>query len=278
MTKTFRGLLNKSNANFRYLGPLREEPKFAYINKYIEDPKDVGIKGENTAAVLSIGGYIPVKYIPSACFKSPEIKIETIETRLIKAVDDWIKYIGVAYSVKSKNQGKQGYDLKIRMKENGPKFDLTNVGVGVSQVLPIVVMCLLAPDDAIIIIEQPELHLHPSVQTRLADFFLSIALTNKQCIIETHSEYIIDRIRFRIASSPITNDGNRNKSIQNITKLYFVEKLNDTTKFRPIEINEFAVMSDYPDGFFDESQKVTRDILSAVSKRRNITRGKKNDE
>ncbi|AEF86889.1 conserved hypothetical protein [Treponema primitia ZAS-2] len=263
--------------NFRYLGPLREGPNFSYLNKYIEDPYDVGIKGENTAAVLSIGRYIPVKYIPSACFTGPEIKIETTEVRLIEAVDDWIKYIGVAHSVESQDQGKQGYELKIKMKENGPVCDLTNVGVGVSQVLPIVVMFLLAPGDATIIVEQPELHLHPSVQTRLADFFLSIALANKQCIIETHSEYIIDRIRFRIASSPIVHDDSRNKSIQDITKLYFVEKPNTITKFRPIEINEFAVMSDYPEGFFDESQKVARDILSAVSRKRNSSRDR-NDE
>src|SRR5580698_5246676 len=93
--------------------------------------------------------------------------------------------------------GKLGHELKVTTHGVERPHDLTNVGVGVSQVLPIVVMCLLAPVDSTMILEQPELHLHPAVQARLADFFLSIAKAGKQCIVETHSEYLINRLRLR---------------------------------------------------------------------------------
>lgn len=105
--------------------------------------------------------------------------------------------------------------------------DLTHVGVGVSQVLPILVMCLLAEPDTTLIFEQPELHLHPKVQTLLGDFFLSMSPLGKQCVLETHSEYLINRLRFRAAAS-------NSYVIANRIKMYFVEKYGDSSSFRPV--------------------------------------------
>jgi predicted ATPase len=108
-------------------------------------------------------------------------------------------------------------------------------------------MCLLADADSTLVFEQPELHLHPKVQTLLGDFFLSMALCNKQCIVETHSEYLIDRLRFRIASAekePLTDNA----------KIYFVEKPGPNSTFREVKINEYGAIVDWPDGFFDQSQ------------------------
>ena len=114
---------------------------------------------------------------------------------------DWLQYLDVAKSVESRDQGKLGHELKVALSDSDSTHDLTHVGVGVSQVLPILVMGLLADTDTTLVFEQPELHLHPKVQTLLGDFFLSMALCNKQCIVETHSEYFIDRLRFRIAAA-----------------------------------------------------------------------------
>ncbi|GHV27545.1 hypothetical protein AGMMS4952_09400 [Spirochaetia bacterium] len=93
------------------------------------------------------------------------------------------------------------------------------------------VMCLIADKDTTFLFEQPELHLHPRVQSRLGEFFLSMALLNKQCIIETHSEYLIDKIRYRI----VEEQGDKT-TIHDSVKLYFAEKdkKDGYTKFNEI--------------------------------------------
>jgi predicted ATPase len=137
--------------------------------------------------------------------------------KLQNAVVDWLSYMGVVEGVFTGDRGKIGHELQVRTPGIEKFHDLTNVGVGVSQVLPIVLMCLLAPAGSLLIFEQPELHLHPKVQTRLADFFISIALAGKQCLLETHSEYLVHRLRRRIAEAP-------GEQLTTLSKLYFVER------------------------------------------------------
>ena len=184
----------------KYLGPLREEPKSVYPLQNTADPQDIGLQGEHTAAVLHRNRYTEVECILSSNFSgdmSGDFQPMTIP--LEDAVFDWITYLDVAEKVTTSDEGKFGYSLKVTMSGDTVAHDLTHVGVGVSQVLPIVVMCLLTGRDTTLVLEQPELHLNPKVQTRLADFFLSMAMLQKQCLIETHSEYLINRLRLRAA-------------------------------------------------------------------------------
>jgi predicted ATPase len=131
----------------------------------------------------------------------------------------------------------------------------------VSQVLPILVLALLADPGSTLIFEQPELHLHPRVQTRLADFFVSLATLDKQCLVETHSEYLINRLRFLAA---VAEDDNVSLS----TLLYFVERDKAHSHYRPIRINQFGVIDDWPSGFFDESEELAASILKAGAAKR----------
>ena len=200
------------------------------------------------------------------------IKVDrkTITRTLEAAVTDWLQYLGVANSVKSRDRGKLGHELKVELDNSGSLHDLTHVGVGVSQVLPILVMGLLAGTDSTLVFEQPELHLHPKVQTLLGDFFLSMALCNKQCIIETHSEYLIDRLRFRIAAAT------PEKELNSQAKIYFVEKPSESSQFREVVINEYGAISDWPEGFFDQSQQQAEQILRAAAMKSKANRRKKN--
>ena len=231
------------------------------------DPYDIGLRGETTASVLEQHKGRRIRYIPSTHFKSPSVERRTVTRTLEAAVVDWLQYLGIASSVESKDMGKLGHELKVALANSEGKHDLTHVGVGVSQVLPILVMCLLADADSTLVFEQPELHLHPKVQTLLGDFFLSMALCNKQCIVETHSEYLIDRLRFRIASAekePLTDNA----------KIYFVEKPGSNSTFREVKINEYGAIVDWPDGFFDQSQRQAEEILRAAALKRKRTRDK----
>ncbi|MCL6590796.1 MAG: DUF3696 domain-containing protein [Firmicutes bacterium] len=246
----------------KYLGPLRDEPKPLYPLELSPNPTDVGLRGELTAAVLDLYKNQLIYYLPSSHFQSQDVNTEKSLRTLESAVADWLKYLGVADNVKSQDRGKLGHELKVTLTDTGKPHDLTHVGVGVSQVLPILVSCLLAEPDTTLIFEQPELHLHPKVQTLLGDFFLSMALLGKQCLIETHSEYLINRLRLRAAAAPLEKD------LTSRMKLYFVEKNEDTSTFREVVINEYGAILDWPEGFFDQSQLEAERILRAATKKR----------
>lgn len=256
----------------RYLGPLRDEPRSLYPLVPNVDPTDVGLKGEYTAAVLNMYKGLRIRYIPSHITDSGFTPIKVSTRSLEAAVLDWLKYMEIAETIETYDRGKHGHEMKVTTTGTTTPQDLPHVGVGVSQVVPILVMCLLAEDDTTLIVEQPELHLHPLVQTRLADFFISMALLGKQCIIETHSEYLIGRLRSRIASSP-------DELINSISRIYFSEKdRNGHSFFREVAVNEFGAIPDWPKGFFDQSQLEAEQILRAAAHKRKFRRKVKSND
>jgi predicted ATPase len=252
----------------KYLGPLRDEPKALYPLATGIDPLDVGLRGEYTAAVLDLHTGKRIRYLPTSSFALPDIKPTTSMRTLEAAVTDWLPYLGVAESVTTVDKGKLGHELKVVPPGMSQPHDLTHVGVGVSQILPIVVMCLLADPDTTMVFEQPELHLHPKVQTLLGDFFLSMAILGKQCILETHSEYLINRLRFRAAAES-------KSELSKAMKMYFVEKREDTSFFRSVVVNEFGAIPDWPEGFFDQSQREAEKTLKEAMKKRQVIRERK---
>jgi predicted ATPase len=252
----------------KYLGPLRDEPKALYPLGNAADPFDIGLKGENTAAVLDLHKARLVRFVPPAVFSQPAVAPDAITRTLQAAVSEWLRYLRVAESVDSKDRGKLGHELKVTIDSRSGDQDLTHVGVGVSQVLPILVMCLLAEPDTVLMFEQPELHLHPRVQTLLGDFFLSMALMEKQCIIETHSEYLINRLRFRAAAATSADVADK-------MTIYFVEKREGRSHFRPIVVNEYGAIDDWPEGFFDQSQKEAEATLKAAMQKKRLAQSRK---
>ncbi len=252
----------------RYLGPLRDEPKSVFPLSPTTDPLDVGLKGEHTAAVLELHKNRKVRFIPPAAFAGLEVVVGPITRSLEVAVNDWLRYLGVAEHVESRDKGKLGHELTVSIAGGKRLHDLTHVGVGVSQVLPILVTCLLADKDTTLIFEQPELHLHPKVQTLLADFFLSMTQLGKQCLIETHSEYLINRVRFRAAAAA------KNNPWVEAVKVYFLEKKENASVFQEVKINEYGAILDWPEGFFDQSQVEAEAILRAATSKRKANREK----
>jgi predicted ATPase len=176
-------------------------------------------------------------------------------------VVDWLSYLGVAEGIATVDLGKMGHQLQVRTGDTPKDQDLTNVGVGVSQLLPIIVMALLSPTPSLLIFEQPELHLHPKVQARLADFFLSLGFSDRQCLLETHSEYLVDRLRLRIAESS-------GDTISSKINIYFTEKTGGRTVCRPVELTEYGAVRNWPADFFDQTQNEVERILRAAQEKR----------
>lgn len=95
----------------------------------------------------------------------------------------------------------------LKVKQNDLSLDITDVGFGISQVLPIIIQGFLSRNDSLTIIEQPEIHLHPKMQADLADLFIDMVnnkKTNREIIVETHSEYLLKRLRRRISEGVIS--------------------------------------------------------------------------
>jgi len=254
----FSEIFSYFSTGISYLGPLREDPMLLYPFSDMSYTNEVGKKGENTAAILELNKNKICEF-PTPLFNNSGLYIIK-EKSFKESVIEWTKYIGIADDIYTE-LGQGGFILKVKAIDSGKSSDLTNVGVGVSQVLPIIVMCLSANKGSTLIIEQPELHLHPKMQTKLTDFFIAISQSGRQCIIETHSEHIINALRFRVAKTLSPDD----EKIANDIQIYFLQKDKNETIFKSININKYSAVSDWPDGFFDEAQLIKEEIIDAMS-------------
>jgi len=248
----------------KYLGPLRYEPQAMYQAFDLSEPKMVGLKGENTPAVLHLNKNSKITYPLAIERPDGKIQFSNKESILSTACTDWLSYMGVITEFQTFDKGKLGYELQVKTSSDDHMQDLTHVGVGVSQVLPIVVMALLSEADDILIFEQPELHLHPKVQSRLTDFFIALS-KSRQIIVETHSEYIINRLRLRIAQS-------RDSELRDNSSILFVNKTSEGSDYKKVDITSFGSIVDWPQDFFDQTDtEVENILLEAVAKKKEIS-------
>ena len=265
LSSSNRKIIDYFSGSLKYLGPLRFLDSI-YPFSLADDLNDVGITGEYTAYVIFENKHKKVEYINpnklTGIFKGNSEVVENIP--LDVAIAKYLNYLKVCKTIKVEEAGQSGYTLKITQSKDNEPRDLTQVGVGISQVLPIIVMGLIAEKGSTLIFEQPELHLHTEIQALLADFFVCMAYLGKQCIIETHSEPFIDRLRLRMCQQLLEKKEGLKKNI----KIYYFQKKKNQTKVIPVEINEYANYSIWPDGFFDIRHYNNEEILTAINKKR----------
>jgi predicted ATPase len=251
-----------------FLGPLRDDPRVIYGQPPLSEQWTIGLKGEYTAAMLDEYRNMPIEYPlpPEDNFTGHYL---TRRGPLIEAVTLWLQRMGVVEKVDTEETPKVGYRLTVHTPGLDMPLDLTSVGVGVSQVLPTLVLALLADKDNVLIFEQPELHLHPKVQSVLGDFFLAISQIGKQCLVETHSEHLINRLRRRIVES-------EHNSVLPKLRIYFAQKKGAVSHFQQVKPNEFGSILEWPEGFFDEAENEAGIILKIqMEKRRQVREARK---
>jgi predicted ATPase len=235
--------------SIHHLGPLRDEPRNLYPLRNPAQSFDVGARGENAIACLRMYGAVKIR--------APRPGAGPESMSLQEAVILWCKHLGVVEDYTLEESSKFGTLFKVQIpggSEKDTMVDLTNVGVGVSQVLPIIVLCLAVPPLTTILLEQPELHLHPAIQTRLADFFFACSKLRKQVILETHSEHIVNGLRLLA----VRNQADAGKDF----KIAFLMRDEDGSTAIPIEVGKDGSIADWPEGFFDESTRVLSEIVS----------------
>ncbi len=238
-------LLKSNLSNFEidvdYIGPFRILPERQfYLSGQIEF-KDTGIKGENAYAMLGVS--------------------QRLRTDLHEKVSKWYEehFDGWKLVVKDSNPF-----IEILLSKNDTDVNIVDVGQGMNQVLPLVVRANEKRENSIIVIEQPELHLHPAAHADLAELFARSAKENNQTfVIETHSENILLRLRKLV----IENDFGFTKDDFII---YWVEDSEfGGQELKEITVDEKGVLSDWSEGVFNEDVKEILEMQKALKAQKN---------
>ena len=246
----------------KYLGPLREEPRFIMLTSPTSSAGHIGPKGELTAAVI-YNHLLSGQKLSIPVPNNVTMKITVERVGLIEAIKAWSAYLGLVEDIHIKDLAGLGLTIKVKPHGVGSALSLPSVGVGVSQLLPVLVLCLLSEPGSVILLEQPELHLHPALQQRLADFFIAMSRSGRQLIVETHSEYIISRLRRRIAEDA-------DDELMKLVKVIFAERDRDTgeTQYRDLDLTPYGDIEEWPKGFFDQAAEDEREIIRGALKKR----------
>lgn len=252
-----RAILKDFFAKLHYIGPYRDEPKEEYRNtgNFIT----VGIHGEYTAEVFERLSNQPAKYLVLD-EENDTIKFVEKDGDLLSAVKYWMcqrfNLCSDIYAKKIANS----YIVYIKSLA-GVESTIRHVGFGISQLLPVIVEGIRLSPGQTLILEQPEVHLHPKVQSQLFDFLISIVQQGKKVIVETHSDHLITRLRRRIAED-MSNE------INDKTSLTFIEPSVSDLLFRNINIDDYGGLDYFPDDFIEKTDVELRAILKAQMTKR----------
>lgn len=161
------------------------------------------------------------------------------KTKIIDAFNDWTQKI-LNSKFKSKTENNVN---KIVAIDNNIEFDLCQIGFGNEQILPIIILILTARKGDLVIIENPEVHLHPKWKTNLVELFYFAVNNGVNILIETQSLEIVNRIRLLIK---------KDLSLKDKTSLYFFKKNTFDCSIQNIEIEETGNLDSWPDDFIDK--------------------------
>jgi predicted ATPase len=230
----------------QYIPAERIGPRKIYdaSSTVVSDKKQLGLLGEYAAYYINVFGQ---EYNVAEKLRHPKAKSNNLHAQ----VNAWMKEISPGISLNTKyvpevNKVILDYQFDI-INDKTNSFRPQNVGFGISYVLPIVLALLTAEEGKIIIIENPESHIHPRGQAELGKLIALAASTGSQLFIETYSDHILNGIRVAVKENII------DKSKVNV--VYFEKTTTNKeqfTKISQIKIDEQGELSEYPKDFLDE--------------------------
>lgn len=240
-----------------HIAPLRALAKRYYVLRDAE------------VRIDSTGNFVPRVLRESKRLKIRDYPLDsqspTNECTLDKALNSWLYFLRTGNRTlpersPSEIQISTGKDPLIELSLRSPSgqslHPLLDSGMGLSQVLPVLILALRARKGEVVLIEQPELHLNPALQVRLAEFFVHMAKAGKQLILETHSEHIVNTIRV-LAAEDETGE------IAAMSKIYFVDAGQVHPKIHDLSIQPDGTVPDWPPNFFGEALALTGRLLRA---------------
>lgn len=223
--------------NIYYLGPLRHPPERDYLWARSR-PTDVGTSGEKTidAILAATEAKVPRNLKPRA-------KLMPFQ----EMIGHWLRAMGMidSFRVEEIAEGSNLWRAYVRTRPGASEVQLTDVGFGVSQVLPVITLLQYVPEGSTVVLEQPEIHLHPLAQAALADVIIQAATHRKvQVILESHSEHLLLRLQRRIAEQSVSAED---------VKLYFCDAPRGVSTLTPLELDLFGNIRNWPDKFMGDA-------------------------
>ena len=208
--------------------PVRSKPRRTYDPaRSISDPE---------------GDHVPM-YLANMYFQD-----KSGWTKLRHALENFGQASGLFDEIHIKQLGKresEPFQVQVRKfgdKLKGPPRNLIDVGYGVSQVLPVITELLRRDAPSMFLLQQPEVHLHPSAQAALGSLFCQIATSRRQLIVETHSDHLLDRVRMDI------RDGQGRLKPDNVSILFF-ERGNLDVRIHSLRIDKKGNVLDAPSSY-----------------------------
>lgn len=241
-----------------YLRATRRRPSRGYSHDV--GKLQIGYGGEWTPSILYHKGLMPIDYYEPPGFPDSveEVQEDTgwkaKQETLLDGVGSWLTRLTLATAIETIQPTALDNRVKLRatIKNGQGSHDVTEIGFGVSQVIPVLVAGLLQPKESLLIVDLPEAHLHPRPQGALADFFCSLALSGKTALVETHSEMFFHRLRLRAAQDP---------SLMDKIAVYFIDAPKDGVccKPRPVGLGYEEELR-WPEGFLQEAYETEMQI------------------
>ncbi len=250
----------KSFERIKYIGPLRQLSITEKRNTNFHKNAPLGVNGEQFFNYFEKTKRNSIT-VPFPVFNKNKTKFVYETTKVKEAMDSWLRYFDVA----QKFDTEPDINLELLKAYVVPtnldrKLRLDNLGVGFSQLAPIILLCLTSKPGDTILLEQPELHLHPAVQQKFANFALEFSKKDIQIILETHSDHLVNRLRRELVESK--------EIINDLISIYFVERKEGLSKFTLANVDKFGQyeFNKYPEGFFDQTAEDSLAILKARAK------------
>ena len=235
-----------------YLGPLREHPRREY-RWAGASPSDVGQRGER--AIDAILAATALKETRSLGYRKRRKSFQEM-------IAYWLRRLGLIrdFRLEEIAKGTNLYRAMVKTSPSSVRTALTDVGFGVSQVLPVLVLLYYVPEGSTVLMEQPEIHLHPAVQSDLADVMLNVAeIRNVQIIVESHSEHLMRRLQRRVAEQKASSED---------VKLYFVSSQQGRAHISDLLLNKWGEIENWPARFFGDEMGEIAAIAEASLKRK----------
>ena len=256
----FRGAIALSQLTFAlerclrdvyYLGPLRAQPQRDYRWSGAR-PTDVGRAGE-----LAVDAVLGSRRANDHGSNSPAMFGFALEQQ----ISDLFCDLGLLHEFRVEQIGDNPlYQVKVKQSETAPEALITDVGFGVSQILPVLVLCFYAPKGSTIILEQPEIHLHPAAQSALGDVLIAARQRRGvQIIVESHSEHLLRRLQRRIAEEILP---------QSDLGVYFCKNNGAESSLTTLELDTYGNIKNWPEHFFgDEFGEIAAMTEAAIQRR-----------